>query len=65
MDNEYWNVVHVNPDIALDRRLVEAVNDAITDYLQEDILPENQELTSYGWHIVVEYQIDYTGEDNA
>tara|TARA_B100000035_G_C20993188_1_gene551209 strand:+ start:1270 stop:1434 length:165 start_codon:yes stop_codon:yes gene_type:complete len=51
----YWNVVHVNPDIALDRRLVAAINDAITDYLQENIFPEDQELTSYGWHIVVEY----------
>ena len=30
---EYWNVVHVNPDIALDRKLVEAVNDAITEHL--------------------------------
>ena len=61
----YWNVVHVNPDIALDRKLVEAVNDAITEHLQEDILPADQELTSYGWHIVVEYQMDHTGEEDA
>ena len=62
---DYWNVVHVNPDIALDRKLVEAVNDAITDHLQEDILPANQQLTSYGWHIVTEYQMEYVEEENA
>ena len=62
---DYWNVVHVNPDIALDRKLVEAINDAITDHLQEDILPANQQLTSYGWHIVTEYQMEYVEEENA
>ena len=62
---DYWNVVHVNPDIALDRKLVEAINDAITDHLQEDILPANQQLTSYGSHILTEYQMEYVEEENA
>lgn len=63
--NDYWNVVHVDPDIALERRLVAAINDAITDYLQEDILPANQQITSYGWHIVTEYQMEYVEEEDA
>lgn len=65
MNHEYWNVVHIDPDIAIDRKLVEAINDAITDYLQEDILPENQQLTSYGWHIVTEYQMEHVEDKDA
>lgn len=52
------NVV-LNPEIALERPLLNAINEAIADHLIEDHLPEDQQLTSVAWHISADYTMEY------